>query len=46
MRLLNEAVPDHILLMREHGETIPDPSTEIRNLEIPIASDDLKSAPI
>ncbi|MEE4175180.1 MAG: type II toxin-antitoxin system HicB family antitoxin [Xanthomonadales bacterium] len=46
MRLLNEAVPDHIQLMREHGETIPEPSTEIRNLEIAAESDNLKSAPI
>jgi predicted RNase H-like HicB family nuclease len=34
MQLLTESVPDHIQLMREHGETIPEPSTEIRNLEI------------
>ncbi len=46
MALLSEAVPDHIELMREHGEAIPEPSTEIRNLEVPAASDHLKSAPI
>lgn len=39
MRLLSEAVPDHIQLMREHGEPVPAPSTEIRNLEVAAAGE-------
>jgi predicted RNase H-like HicB family nuclease len=34
MQLLAEAVPDHIQLMREHGDPIPEPTSTIAELEV------------
>ena len=34
MQLLAEAVPDHLELMRESGETIPEPTSSAEVLEV------------
>ena len=34
MELLSEAVPDHIQLMREHGEQVPEPTSTTAELEV------------
>ncbi len=34
LELLVEALPDHIRLMREHGEIIPPPTTTVTEIEV------------
>ncbi len=34
MALLSEAVPDHIELMREHGEVIPESTTSVAEITL------------
>lgn len=34
LRLLAEALPDHLALMREHGEQVPVPTTTVTEIEL------------
>ncbi len=34
LKLLEAALPDHIQLMREHGEIIPPPTTTVTEIEV------------
>lgn len=37
LKLLEEALPDHIELMREHGEAIPAPTTTVAEIDVEAA---------